>query len=160
MTHVDPGAVEPKLNRSISRKGAKAQRKNELSFRTKREIFPRSLAFARDDRPWACHLASLRLGGRNFRLRVLSASRSFAHAAQILNYSSIEVAEFGVFFNQQSLLRALSASAVSSLLDRHSQSYRLLLSSDTSKPSSPRITPSHTLAIKPISNVSAVSPWA
>src|SRR3972149_4903413 len=30
-----------------------------LSFRTKREIFPRSLAFARDDRPWACPLACL-----------------------------------------------------------------------------------------------------
>ena len=34
------------------------------------------------------NLATLRLGGRKFRLRVLSASRSFAHAAQILNYSS------------------------------------------------------------------------
>ncbi|MBI2365898.1 MAG: GIY-YIG nuclease family protein, partial [Deltaproteobacteria bacterium] len=47
--------------RNISRKDAKAQRHKgrALSFRTKREIFPRSLAFARDDRPWACRLASL-----------------------------------------------------------------------------------------------------
>ena len=36
-----------------------------LSFRTKREIRLRSLAFARDDRPLACHFAPLRLGGRS-----------------------------------------------------------------------------------------------
>jgi len=87
-----------------------------LSFRTKREIFPRSLAFARDDRPWACRLASLRLrsghawrsfdqaqdmlGGSNIRIREFSTSGKFARAAQILSYSSTEFAEFGVFFNQ------------------------------------------------------------
>jgi hypothetical protein len=55
----------------VSRKGAKARRENDLSFRTKREIFPRSLAFARDDSPWACHLASWRLGAMNFLAVVL-----------------------------------------------------------------------------------------
>ena len=64
-----------------------------MSFRPKGEIFLRSLAFARDDGPKARHLATLRLGGSNFRLRVLSVSRSFAHAAQILNYSSTEFTE-------------------------------------------------------------------
>jgi len=45
MTDVDPSAAEPKLNRSISRKGAKTPRKYELSFRPKGEIFLKSLAF-------------------------------------------------------------------------------------------------------------------
>ena len=79
--------------RNISRKDAKAQRENELSFRTKREIFPRSLAFARDDRPRACRLASWRLGGSNIRIREFSTSGKFARAAQIFNYSSAENAK-------------------------------------------------------------------
>jgi hypothetical protein len=45
MTHVDPGTAKPKLNRSISRKGAQTPRKYELSFRPKGEIFLKSLAF-------------------------------------------------------------------------------------------------------------------
>jgi len=61
-----------------------------LSFRTKREIFSRSLAFARDDGPWACRLATWRLGASNIRIRDISTSGKFARATQIVNYSSVE----------------------------------------------------------------------
>jgi len=57
-----------------------------LSFRTKREIFPRSLAFARDDRPWACPLASWRLGESNIRtLRVLRLPVAWQTGAFVVN---------------------------------------------------------------------------
>ncbi len=73
---------------------AKRQRRKgrALSFRTKREIFPRSLAFARDDRPWACRLASLRsfdqaqdmLSGRNVRIRESSTRSNDAYLGEVL----------------------------------------------------------------------------
>jgi len=65
-------------------------------------VFTQSVA--RDDRPWACRLASLRLrsghawrpfdqaqdmlGGRNIRIREFSTAGQFAQAAQIFNDSS------------------------------------------------------------------------
>src|SRR3989337_3696800 len=82
----DRSVAEPQPSRIVSRKGAKTPRENELSFRTRGEIFPGSLAFARDDRPWACHLASWRLGGSNIRIPGFSTPRKFAQAAQISIY--------------------------------------------------------------------------
>jgi hypothetical protein len=64
---------------------------------------------------FSLNLAPLRLGGSNFRIRVSSATESFAKAAQILNYSNTELAESEDFLIKKSLLRALCDSAVQSL---------------------------------------------
>ena len=68
--------------------GTQRRKGRALSFRTKREIFPRSLAFARNDRPWACRLASWRLGESNIRIRAASTHATFAQAAQTFKDSS------------------------------------------------------------------------
>src|SRR3990172_2795056 len=92
-------------HRSVSEYLPQRRKGRALSFRTKREIFPRSLAFARDDRPWDCRLASWRsfdqaqdmLGGSNIRSQDFSTPGQFAQAAQIRNYSSAEFAEIFYF---------------------------------------------------------------
>ncbi len=76
--------------------GQKAQRENELSFR--------------DDRPWACHLASWRLGGSNIRIPEFSTPRKFARAAQIFNCSSTEFTKKNRNSNFEILLRASAVS--------------------------------------------------
>ena len=77
-----PSAAKPQPKRRFNRKGRKERKGRALSFRTKREILVssrarnlllRSLAFARDDRPWACRLASLRLGASRFPCSSISA---------------------------------------------------------------------------------------
>jgi hypothetical protein len=95
-------------SRSISRKDAKAAKvtgggpSSRADARDLRKISP----FDRNDND--SFLATLRLGGRNIRLRVLSASRLFAHAAQILNYSSTKSTKFkSINIRTLRVLRAL-----------------------------------------------------
>jgi len=91
--------------RIISRKARKARKGKTLSFRTKREIFPRSLAFARDDRPWARHLASLRLCGRHIRIRESSITGKFTQAARDDKHVGLcfRIAIQRTVFNQETL---------------------------------------------------------
>ena len=93
---------QPRAGRSPAK--TPRRKGKSLSFRTKREIFPRSLAFARDDRSWACHLASLRLGARNIRIRKSSTSGTFARAAQMLNYSNAKGARCHFDRREKSIL--------------------------------------------------------
>jgi len=62
-------------HRSVSEYLPQRRKGKSLSFRTKSEIFPRSLAFARDDKSWACRLVSWRLGGRHIRTRWVFGAR-------------------------------------------------------------------------------------
>ena len=104
--------VRKRRNRIISRQAAKAQREIIVISNEKRNLL-RSLAFARDDRPRACRLASLRLGGRNVPIRESSIGGLFARLAQIFNFSNTEFTEglFKVPFLED-LLCVLCASAV------------------------------------------------
>src|SRR3990170_3378794 len=86
-----PSAAQPQPNLDSSlaktqRREGKTnchfERREKSLFRAKGEIIRRSLAFARDDRPWACHLASLRLGERNVRIRESSITGKFTQAAR------------------------------------------------------------------------------
>jgi len=70
------------------RQGRKGRRLRVKIIRKNFYLSPLNLATLPFDFTQGGEVLEPRLGGRNFRPRVLSASRSFAHAAQILNYSS------------------------------------------------------------------------
>ena len=76
--HKEPSAAEPQPNLGISR--AKTRRPQSSKFRNESHSKGYCLS--------SLNLATLRLGERNLRRRVRSASRSFAQATQITNYSS------------------------------------------------------------------------
>jgi hypothetical protein len=57
--HEGPSVAQLQPNFGISRKARKGRKGRTLSFRTEREILLRSFAFALDDRPLACHFATL-----------------------------------------------------------------------------------------------------
>jgi hypothetical protein len=79
--HEDPSAagVATKF-RNMSRKDAKAAK-----FGVCNESHSKGYHL------FSLNLATLRLSGRNFRIRMSSAVESFAQAAQILNYSNTKV---------------------------------------------------------------------
>ncbi len=98
-----------------------------MSFRTKREIFLRSLTFRSGRHAWACRLATLRLGGRNFRIRVPSASRSFAPATQVLDYAARSTRRFrmrGARRHSQRLLAQTNRCGVCLDTSTHCPSFR------------------------------------
>jgi hypothetical protein len=78
-------AAAPQPNRNVSRKGAKAAKKQALSFRPTGEIFPRSLAFCSGSQ--ARHFAFL---GVLARVNPRLTGEEFAQGAETFKHGSIK----------------------------------------------------------------------